>query len=335
MLPKAARIVKALVLILLIIAANLFIIYAFIREIPIQQTPINVSFNAVKLDDIGNEIKTVPITISGSLNKHLFQDEHILDVNISDFDGYTNFQKHTLNDISGGALDFTNEIFYSIYFASGSDGLEYFSIYFNEDFSRWAFVVTQYTEENPFYISARYVASTDSNDTVMDLKEFFDGLLIIDEPILKTDPALDWQMHGTFVRTDGTQQAMDLTIAGKIWDYRTKEFHKLDLQIAFPDSFTYKIQTPSDGFTNTMYDNQNAPDLYICSARSVNKDKPLPSKPVSSHFAIDVEKEYFIVIFKDAPACYFVASTDNTPSEEILLHFQDFTQAYESFFWQD
>lgn len=331
MLRKILEIIIKIFYGLIAVLLLLYLVHLGVKYIPIDKTPVDVNMSAYKLDDEGNQIGTVPISISGHINDYWHQYSRI-DANIAPFDGYADFQEDDLNNIPGCIVHYGDNYF-TTYYACGSDGFESFYIYFNEDFSRWAFVVTKYTEDNPFYTSARYVASTNSNDTVMDLKNYFDGFLKIEHPILKTDPALDWQMHGAFIHADGTQQAMDLTIAGNIWDYRNKDFYKLDLQIAFSDSFTYEIPTPTAGFACIKYNNKNTPDLYICSAVSVNKEKPFPKDPITTHFAIDVEKEYFIVIFKDAPECYFVASTDDTTSEEILLHFQDFVQKYKTHFW--
>lgn len=332
MLPKAARIVRALVFILLIVATIVFLLHVFFKHVPIAQTPVDVSLTAVKLDDMGNEIKTVPITIKGYINKHLFQEEQVMDVSISAFDGYTNFKMNNINDISGGVVDLSHGYYYTSYYASGSAGFEYFSIYFNEDFSRWAFVVNKYTEENPFFISSRYVATTNSSDTVSDLEKYFGGFLRIEHPIVKTDPALDWQMHGDFVHADGSSQTVAFTLGGNILDYTSKTFHKLDIQIHFPDSFLYQILTPKGGFTNWKSQNQKTPNLFVCSADSVNTEQ---SQTVFSYFAIDIEKEYFIAIFSDAPECYLVASMDQSAYEEILAHFEDFTQTYKSYIWND
>lgn len=331
MLLKILEIIIKIFYGLIAVLLLLYLVHLGAKYIPIGKTPVDVSISAYKLDDEGNQIGTVPISISGHISNYLQQHSRI-DANIAPFDGYTDFQENDLNGITGYVTRFGDRYF-TTYYATKSSGFEYFDIYFSEDFSRWAFVVTRYTKEDPSYTCARYVGSTNSNDTVMDLIDDFGGLLRIERPTLKTDPALDWQMHGAFIHADGTQQAMDLTIAGNIWDYRNKDFYRLDLQIAFSDSFTYKIPTPTAGFACMKYNDQNTPDLYICSAGSVNKEKRFPKDPISTHFAIDVAKEYFIVIFKDAPECYFVASTDDTTSEEILLHFQDFIQKYKTHFW--
>lgn len=334
MFHKAKKIIGKVLFVCLIVCCVLFVLYgaahAFFHNIPISKKPVDVSLTVTKLDAAGEPVDTFPTTIRGNIEKYLRQKDR-LNVYIEPFDGYTDFRQHNNSVISHLFAD----VYYTSYCATGDSGNEFFYLYFTENFERVAIRVEKYTDDDPFYVNARYVASTNKNDTLTDLKNCFNGFLHVKNPILMTDPALDWQMHGTFIRADGTQQAMDLTIAGKILDYSNKDFYKLDLQIAFPESFDYQIATPSDGFASMKYDNQNTPNLYICSATSVNKDKPLPSKPVSTHFAIDIEKEYFIVIFKDAPECYFVASTDNTTCEEILLHFQDFTQTYKSLFWQD
>lgn len=302
-----------------------------VKYIPTDKTPIDVNMSAYKVDDEGNQISTVPISISGSLSDYGNQKSRI-DADIAPFDGYTDFQEDDLNGITG-YITRLGDRYFTTYYATKSSGFEYFDIYFSEDFSRWAFVVSRYTNEDPSYTCARYVGSTNSDDTVTDLVDYFGGFLRIERPTLKTDPALDWQMHGTFIDADGNQQAMDLTITGQIWDYTSKDYYRLDLQIAFPDSFKYQIPTPAAGFSSMKNNTQNTSDLYICSTGSLNKENAFPKDTISTHFAIDIEKEYFIVIFKDAPECYFVASTDDTTSEEILLHFQDFIQKYKTLFW--
>ena len=198
-----------------------------LKYIPIGNTPVDVNMSAYKVDDEGNQISTVPISISGYIRDFGNQESRI-DANIAPFDGYTDFQENDLNGITGYVTNYAG-LYFTTYYATKSSGFEYFHIYFSEDLSRWAFVVNRYTNEDPFYISARYVGSTNSNDTVTDLVDYFGGLLMIERPTLKTDPALDWQMHGIFIDADGNQQAMDLTITGQIWDYTNKDYYRLDL----------------------------------------------------------------------------------------------------------
>lgn len=145
--------------------------YLFFRNVPISRTAVDVSFTATKLDVSGAPIGTFPITIKGDIEKYLFQDDR-LDVQIEPFDGYTDFKQHNINGVKGLIVDWV-DFYRTRYVATGSEGFEYFAIYFNEDQSRWALIV----EDHTFAVNGRYIGSTDPNVSVQDLRDYFGDTL--------------------------------------------------------------------------------------------------------------------------------------------------------------
>lgn len=145
--------------------------YAFFVNVPIDRTPVDISLTVTKLDEKGQHIDIFPVTINGHVEKYLYQDDR-LNVHIDPFDGYVDFHPHNLNNVDGGIFDFPG-LRMTRYYATGSDGFEYFTIYFSEDHSRWAFVVEDYM----FNINGRYVASTNPDSISKDLMDYFGAFL--------------------------------------------------------------------------------------------------------------------------------------------------------------
>ena len=171
MLVKIWNIIVKVIFVGLVLFVLLCCTYWFFHSVPIDKTPINVELTAYKLDKYGNTIDTFPITIEGHIEKYLFQDDRI-NANISPFDGYTDFCEHNLNDERGGIFYYTDTLGYTNYFATGDDGYEYFAIYFTEGFEQVAIHVRAYREDDPFYTSARYVASVNESDSIEDIIKY-------------------------------------------------------------------------------------------------------------------------------------------------------------------
>lgn len=168
--------IKKIIFVIIASALVLFILfccaYAFFKNVPIDRSSLDVTFTVTKLDENGEQIGAFPITINGYIEEYLLQDDR-LNVHIESFDGYIDFLPHNHNNVDGGIFDFAG-LRMTRYYATGSNGLAYFTIYFSEDHNRWLLIVEDYM----FQINGRYVASTDSNDTLQDLKDYFGGLLL-------------------------------------------------------------------------------------------------------------------------------------------------------------
>lgn len=175
MLRKIWNVAKTVFLILGLVFVLLLFAYAILARVPKSTTPVDVSLNMVKLDEKGNEIGTVPVTIKGRIEKYWFHEDQ-LDVIISPFESYTEFTPGNLNGLSGGVSDF-HDLLYTPYHGKGPDGYEHFAIYFSKDMKYWAFVVDNWNGNEPYKIIGRYIASTNEGDSAEDIKEYFNGLL--------------------------------------------------------------------------------------------------------------------------------------------------------------
>lgn len=175
MFRKAKKIIGKVLFVCLIVCCVLFVLYgaahAFFHNIPISKNPVDVSLTVTKLDAAGEPVDTFPITIRGNIEEYLFNGER-LNVYIEPFDGYVDFLPHNLNNVDGGIFDLMG-LHRTRYYATGSEGFEYFDVYFSADCNRWAFVV----EDSMYNIKGRYVASADPDEALQDLKDYFDGLL--------------------------------------------------------------------------------------------------------------------------------------------------------------
>ena len=63
MLRKIWNIAKGIFLVLGIVFILLLFLYAILSKLPKSTTDVDVSLNMVKLDELGNEIGTFPVTI--------------------------------------------------------------------------------------------------------------------------------------------------------------------------------------------------------------------------------------------------------------------------------
>ena len=115
----------------LLLAAGLY-------DIPIKTTPIDMSFDAVKSDNDGNEYGTVPITVQGQISEYLFQKSR-LTLKISDFDDL--YDISVLRSIEMPPPDKIGFYEFGFYASSTILGEDTFLMYvfFNEDLSKWEF----------------------------------------------------------------------------------------------------------------------------------------------------------------------------------------------------
>lgn len=79
-----------------IVVASVLVLLAAIYYIPVKVIPIDMSFDAVKSDNDGNEYGTVPVTVKGKICEYLFQNsritleiseiEDLYDIGINEYD---------------------------------------------------------------------------------------------------------------------------------------------------------------------------------------------------------------------------------------------------------
>lgn len=69
-MKKVLYILGAVFALILIVASCLYLI-------PTKSTPFDLTLDALKTDNDGNELGTVPITLRGTLTEYLFRDDRI------------------------------------------------------------------------------------------------------------------------------------------------------------------------------------------------------------------------------------------------------------------
>ena len=176
MFHKAKKIIGKVLFVCLIVCCVLFVLYgaahAFFHNIPISKNPVDVSLTVTKLDAAGEPVDTFPITIKGNIEKYLWQEDR-LNVYIEPFDGYTDFRQHNNSVI----FPLGDILYWTCYCATGNSGNESFYLYFTENFEQVAIRVEAYKDDDPFYVNARYVASSLSDINHGEIIEFLGGLL--------------------------------------------------------------------------------------------------------------------------------------------------------------
>lgn len=145
-------------------------------------------------------------------------------------------------------------------------------------------------------------------------------------------PTHHWDMNGIFVHADGTTEAVEVILDGEIKDTKN-DLDELNLTIVLSDNFRYGI-TGADEPRSFISMNQKynvLPHLMVCHGYAHDSQSNIAGILL---FALDLEKEYSIFLFENAPHCYLVASKDGTVDHELLLdHFADFIEYYAPKFW--
>ncbi|MBE6920755.1 MAG: hypothetical protein E7468_04235 [Ruminococcaceae bacterium] len=132
----------------------------------------------------------------------------------------------------------------------------------------------------------------------------------------------DLEMNGTFIYEDASTKNVDFTIQGDI--RRTRDGSvELDIAIMLPEDFRYRIDTTESHLLSTNQKNNDLPHLVISQSYAYDKQKNVATVFV---LALDLENEYAIVLFQNAPDCYLVAARDDEATyDQLLAHFTDFT----------
>lgn len=109
--------------------------------IPIQSTPFDLTLDALKTDNDGNELGAVPITVRGTLTEYLFRDDRIK-LEIEPFEDLYDIEPWETDIYNSTDIGQPDEHgYYSLLWQASStvvgEDSYLLSIWFQEDLSRW------------------------------------------------------------------------------------------------------------------------------------------------------------------------------------------------------
>lgn len=167
---------KKIFLIIGIILMLAFIVGVILYYVP-NVTKINVTLNAVTLDENGDEIGTVQIAMQGNKQDYLFQEDRV-DLSISPFDNLVNITPSNQDGIAGVVHPIRSGDYSLVYYGASvqttvnvADAYAFCTLAFSDDLDCWAF--RRYENGKETY----YVASVSGNYTTKELVAFFRGLI--------------------------------------------------------------------------------------------------------------------------------------------------------------
>ena len=190
---KVRKVVKEAVFILALLLALLFLVNILLHFIPKSRTPIDITLNGNEIGALGDRdpflssssilepveigiVDTVPITIKGYYVEYFF-DEPKLNVEISSFDGLTNFKPADMN-AGPGTLIAESENGYdrlrTTYHADYNGRPILVTVHFTKDFNNWLFTAYShdaFTGSNQRY--GQYAASIEENSDLDYFSEVF------------------------------------------------------------------------------------------------------------------------------------------------------------------
>lgn len=123
------------------LASILLITAACLYFIPTKSTPIDLTLDALKTDNDGNELGTVPITVRGTLTEYLFRDDRI-SIEISPIEDLYDIKPWETDAFNSTDIGQPNEHgYYSLICSASStivgEDTYHLIIYFQEDLSKW------------------------------------------------------------------------------------------------------------------------------------------------------------------------------------------------------
>lgn len=135
-------------------------------------------------------------------------------------------------------------------------------------------------------------------------------------------------MSGFAGNADGKIESVDIEIKGFFHDSH-RESDELDITITLAEHYRYNIGETDSEFTSINQKYNDFPNLFICEGYALDRHGICNPRMV---FALDMEKEYFIVLFDDSTKSYVVASQNSIIEHSMLVeHFADFIASYS---WQ-
>ncbi|MBE6917932.1 MAG: hypothetical protein E7470_08560 [Ruminococcaceae bacterium] len=286
--------------ILFLIALAGFLIY---RNPP--TTPISISFDAVKIDRNCNQLDTVPIRLTGEWIHPWFEEDR-LNITSNDFDGMSKLGLITMPRQlpSLTLLECHAEIF-----QKSKNDYTVCNIVFSPDHTRW---MLEFRTENVFY-----VGSTNPEDTLEDLYEYFQPKIIGSWPLDPSEIVL-WQYYGRWVTSDGkSSEPVDLELKIVVQKKEDKR-DVLSLYFDLPKDFPYIFSEDE-----VYYNGSNGVlPYYTSTGYTLGKDS---SEPELVRFAYDKEKNWSVFVWEDSPEQYLIVSgKPQFDAQEILAHFEDF-----------
>ena len=165
---KGVRVISICVICLAVIAVIVALLYCFPR-----QTSIDVTLNAVKLDEDGNEIGTAQLHLTGRyVNYFILEDQ--LELSIDPIDGLMHIKTLDKPGLPRSLGNYTGteywRHFLSAYDATNNIGA-FVELYCTEEFDRLAFYVIG-VKKNTYYVT-----SVSGNYTTREIIEYFNGLV--------------------------------------------------------------------------------------------------------------------------------------------------------------
>ena len=166
---KGVRVISICVICLAVVAVIVALLYCFPR-----QTLIDVTLNAVKLDEDGNEIGTAKLHITGRyVNYFILEDQ--LELSIDPIDGLMHIET---TDKSGLPRSLGNQTGTEYWmhsmgaYDSDANGMTFVGFFCTEEFDRLAIRMSN-AKQGDFW----YVTSVSGDYTVQEIIEYFGGIV--------------------------------------------------------------------------------------------------------------------------------------------------------------
>lgn len=275
-------------------------------------TPISIKLDMYKIDRNCTERGIVPIELTGEWIHPLFEDTR-LDITASDFDGMTQLEIIGMaSDNFPGAVPrqlpgLTLLECYGGTFNKSKNESKFCNVVFSPDHQRWMLATEKYF----------YVGSTNSEDTLEDLYDYFMPAIIGSWPGDPSEKDM-WQYFGRWVTPEGNaKETVDLELK---FDVETSEesIEILDLHFEAPKDFLYKF---SDDDLYAAGGNGTLP-YFTTTGYTADAET---GEPVKFHLAYDKEKNWSVFVWEDRPDRYLiVAGKPQFDAADIIGHFGDF-----------
>ena len=302
-------------LLLLIPLVFLLAAVAYVIYLTPVTTPISIKLDMYKIDRNCNERGVIPVELTGQWIHPLFEDAR-LDITASKFDGLSMLSLSYDNERFPGTVptqlpDLTLQECYGSCFNSSDNQFEFCAVVFSPDQQRWMLAAGKYF----------YVGSTNSEDTLEELYDFFMPKIVNSWPGDPSEKNM-WQYFGAWVTPEGnTKETVDLKLKLKV-EKNEESSDALDLYFKGPKDFLYQFNdevlyaTSGDGllpyFTTTGF--------------TTNTETGEPAK---FHLAYDQEKNWSVFVWEDHPDRYLIVSgKPKFDTAEIIGHFNVFFQTF-------
>lgn len=304
-------------LLLLIPVVFLLVMIALVIYWNPATTPVSISLNTFKIDRNCNQLGTVPIELTGNWIYPLFEDRR-LDLTSTEFDGMSGLEIGSSTDTFPGdvpeqlpSLDLLR--IWGEMFHKAKNQYELCAVVFSPDYERWMLAFREY--------DIFYVGSTNNEDTLEDLYEYFKSQIIGTWPADPNENNL-YQYFGRWDTSDGkSSEPVDLVLKIEIQEKEDKR-DVLDLHCELPEDFPYMFIENYSFYDNSYNGKEYVVPYYTSCGYTLNKET---NEPEFVYFAYDKEKNWSLFVWEDSPEQYLIVSgKPNFDSDEILEHFKQF-----------